>query len=175
MNKFILVLAAFFCTNQISAQYSVLDKFFENHQDDTAFTVVNVSPKMFEMISRIDPQIDEEGAEEIKEAIKGITGLRILVRDDQDGRALFDQAFGKISKDGFEELLTVRDKGENVRFMVKEGDNSDFIKQLVLLVGGDDNFVLMDLTGNISLKSVGKLGKAVNLPGSEHLEKIDEH
>ena len=155
------------------AQQSVLDQFFETHRDDTAFTVVNISPKMFQMISRIDIEEDENG--EISELIKGITGLRILVKDEGDGTKLYESAFGKISRDGFEELLTVRDKGENIRFMVKEGSSPDIIKQLVLLVGGADDFVLMDLTGVINLKTIGKLSKSLDVPGMEHLEKIEKH
>ncbi|NND34314.1 MAG: DUF4252 domain-containing protein [Saprospiraceae bacterium] len=156
-----------------TAQQSVLDQFFESHRDDTAFTVVNVSPKMFQMISRIDIEEDENG--EISELIKGITGLRILVRDHGDGTKLYEDAFNKISRNGFEELLTVRDKGENIRFMVKEGNSADIIKQLVLLVGGADDFVLLDLTGNINLKTIGKLSKSLDVPGMEHLEKIEKH
>ena len=155
------------------AQYSALDQFFSTHQDDTAFTVVNISPKMFQMISRIDIEEDENG--EISELIKGITGLRILVKDNGDGTKLYEDAFSKISKNGFEELLTVRDKGENIRFMVKEGASADIIKQLVLLVGGADDFVLLDLTGNINLKTIGKLSRSLDVPGMEHLDKLEKH
>jgi hypothetical protein len=155
------------------AQESALDQFFRSHQDDTAFTVVNISPKMFQMISRIDIEEDENG--EVSELIKGITGLRILVKDEGDGTKLYDEAFAKISKHGFEELLTVRDKGENIRFMVKEGASANIIKQLVLLVGGADDFVLLDLTGNINLKTIGKLSKSLDVPGMEHLDKLEKH
>ena len=155
------------------AQHSALDQFFSAHQDDTAFTVVNISPKMFQMISRID--VEEDGNGEISELIKGITGLRILVKDTGDGTKLYEDAFSKISKNGFEELLTVRDKGENIRFMVKEGASADIIKQLVLLVGGTDDFVLLDLTGNINLKTIGKLCRSLDVPGMEHLDKLEKH
>jgi hypothetical protein len=155
------------------AQHSALDQFFHSHQNDTAFTIVNISPKMFQMISRINIEEDSNG--EISELIKGITGLRILVKDQGDGTKLYNDAFSKISKNGFEELLSVRDKGENIRFLVKEGSSADIISQLVLLVGGVDDFVLLDLTGNINLKTIGKLSKSLDVPGMEHLEKLEKH
>ena len=107
--------------------------------------------------------------------IKGITGLRILAKDKGDGTKLYNEAFSKISNNGFEELLTVRDGGENVRFMVREGKTPDIINQLVLLVGGSDDFVLMDLTGVLNLKTIGKLSKSIDVPGVKHLEKLEEH
>ena len=62
-----------------------------------------------------------------------------------------------------------------MRFMVKEGNSPEIINQLVLLVGGNDDFVLMDLTGVINLKTIGKLSKSIDVPGVKHLEKLEEH
>jgi hypothetical protein len=152
---------------------SALDQFFSQHQDDPSFTVVNISPKMFQMLAQFD--IEDEDGKEIMELVKGITSLRILVKEEGDGTKLYDDAFSKISKNGFEELLTVRDGGENVRFMVKEGNSPEIINQLVLLVGGSNDFVLMDLTGAINLKTVGKLSKSIDVPGVKHLEKLEKH
>ncbi len=155
------------------AQTSALDQFFNDHQDDPDFTVVNISPKMFQMLAHID--IDDPESAEIMQLVKGIKSLRILVKDEGDGTKLYDDAFSRISKNGFEELLTVRDQGENVRFMVKEGNNPNIISQLVLLVGGANDFVLLDLTGIIDLKTVGKLSKSIDVPGVKHLDKLEKH
>ncbi len=157
----------------IQAQISALDQFFKDYQDDPAFTVVNISPKMFQMLAQIDAE-DEDSAE-VMELVKGITSLRILVREESDGTKLYNDAFSRISKNGFEELLTVRDQGENIRFLVKEGSSPNIIQQLVLLVGGADDFVLMDLTGTINLKTIGKLSKSIDVPGAKHLEKLEKN
>jgi hypothetical protein len=116
--------------------------------------------------------LDEE-TEEVKEVIRGINSLRILIRDSVDGRQLYQEAFSQITKSDYEELLTVRDGGENIRFLVKESDNN-IINQLVLLVGGTDEFVLLDIQGNINLQSIGKLGESLDVPGAEHLNKVQE-
>lgn len=69
---------------------SALDQFFSQHQNDTAFTVVNISPKMFQMLAQIDT--DDPESKEVMELVKGITGLRILVKDKGDGTKLYDEA-----------------------------------------------------------------------------------
>ena len=58
--------------------------------------------------------------------------------------------------------MTVREKaGGNVQFMVKDGDKEGVIRELLLLVGGEDSeFVLMSFIGDINLKNIGKLAKA---------------
>jgi len=167
----LIALLGIFLGGSIHAQESVLDQFFDQHRDDTAFTVINISPKMFQMIAGSDENNRDD--DEVTSLIKSITGLRILIKENGDGTQLFAEAFGKIAKHGFEELLTVKDKGENIRFMVREGATDNIINQLVLLVGGADNFVLMDLTGNINLRTIGKLSKSMDLPGAEHLQKLE--
>ncbi len=170
--KQIAILAALFIISfsTIQAQSS-LESFFKKYQDDEAFTIVNISPKMFEMIAKLDVD-DDEGV--IKTLANSITGLRILAKDEGDGSALYDEATRQITSNNFEELLTVRDKGENIRFLVREG-SGDIIEHLVLLVGGLDQFVLLDITGSINLKTIGKLGSAIDVPGAEHLEKLNDN
>ncbi|NND04813.1 MAG: DUF4252 domain-containing protein [Saprospiraceae bacterium] len=168
VKSFIAVLFMLFTVQISSAQISSLDKFFNKHQEDPLFTVVTISPKLFQMFAKLD--LDEE-SEDVKEMIQQITSLRILARDSMDGTKLYQDAFTQLTSSEFEELITVRDGSENVRFLIRE-DGSEVIKQLVLLVGGSDSFVLLDITGNIDLKNIGKLGKALDIPGGEHLEKV---
>ncbi len=69
-------------------------------------------------------------------------------------------------------LLTARGDGENVRFMVK--DNGDIVEELLMIVGGDTDFALLSFIGNIDLKKIGKLAKALEIDDLEYLQKLDE-
>ena len=69
--------------------------------------------------------------------------------------------------------MTVRDEGENVHFWVKD-DCGNIINDLLLLVGGADDLVLLSFVGNIDLKKISKLASSVDIDGLEHLEKLDE-
>ncbi len=149
---------------------NTLDRFFEKYEDDPAFTTVRISPKMFQMLSNFEIK-DENG--DYGALVRSLSGLRILVKSEADGMPLYQEAFRQLSKD-MSELLTVRDKGENIRFLMREGTGSK-IEQLVLIVGGPEQFVLMDISGSIDLKTISKLSKGLNVPGSEHLDKLDKN
>lgn len=168
IKSFIACLLTLFMLQVGSAQINSLDQFFNKYQEDPTFTMVTISPKLFQMFAKLD--LDEE-SEDVKNMIQSIQSLRILARDSMDGTRLYQDAFSQLTKTEYEELITVRDGSENIRFLIRE-DSDDVIKQLVLLVGGTDSFVLLDIAGNIDLKSIGKLGKALDIPGGEHLDKV---
>jgi len=46
--------------------------------------------------------------------------------------------------------------------------------ELILLVGKDDNAVLMSFTGNIELNKISKLGKTIHIDGAENLDKLND-
>ena len=66
----------------------------------------------------------------------------------------------------------MRDKGENVRIMVKE--SGDVIHELLLLVGGSDQFVMLSFTGKIDLNKISTLAKSLNVEGADHLELLKD-
>ena len=171
-NIFIVLLvavASLAMPNQVQAQNDAISKYFDKYMDDENFTVVYISSKMFEMFAKIDPDVDEE----VKEVIRDLKGLRILVRD-EGGLKYYKEAIKKINFDEYEELMTVRDDGTNVKFVIRE--EGDIIKELLLIVGGDDEFVLMSFMGKIDLAKISRLAKdmEIDIDGLEHLEKIDE-
>jgi hypothetical protein len=169
MKTKILIICALFTvfTLQVFGQNSALEKFFSDYLEDPSFTVVNISPKMFKMISKLDIEdIDPE----VKDLINSIEGLKVLAKEDGDGLKYYKEAYQKIDKNQYEELMTVRDQDENVRIYIK--DQGDIINELILLVGSKDEFVLLDIIGKIDLKTIGKLSKSLDVPGMEHLEKV---
>ena len=152
---------------QVFGQNTALDKFFSEYLENPDFTVVNISPKMFKMISQLDI---EDVEPELKELINSIEGLKVLAKEGGDGLKYYKEAYGKIDKNQYEELMTVRDQDENVRIYIKE--KGDIINELILLVGSSDEFVLLDIVGKIDLKTIGKLSKSLDVPGMKHLDKV---
>ena len=170
MMKKVIVLACILGAVTLGySQDNALDQFFKSYLNDTSFTVVNISPKMFQLISEMDMKDMEP---ETKELISNIKSLRILTRE-KDGLRYFQEANKKLTSNQFEEILSVREKdGENVRILIRE--QGEFISELILIVGGEDEFVLLDLVGKINLKTIGKLGSTINAPGLQHLDKMDD-
>jgi hypothetical protein len=84
----------------------------------------------------------------------------------------YQEAIKTINTNEYELLLTARDEGENVRFMVKS--NGDIVQELLMIVGGDKEFALLSFLGNIDLKKIGKLAKALDIDNLQYLDKLEE-
>jgi hypothetical protein len=141
------------------AQEDAISKYFSKYVDDERFTVVYVSGKMFQMINKMELDLDDEEAQAILSVCKDLKGLRILTTE-VNGQQFYEEALRIINKAEYETLLTVREgKKENVQFLVKQ--KGDTLNELLLLVGGEDeDFVLLSFIGNIDMNQVGKLSKA---------------
>jgi hypothetical protein len=155
----------------VHAQNDAISKYFDQYLDDDNFTVVYVSGKMFDMIAKVDiDELEDEEAQIIMDVAKDIKGLRVLVTD-VDPKQYYKQARKLVkSNDGYEVLLTVRDKGDNVNFWIKEKNN--IIEELFLLVGSEDEFVMVSFLGTLDLNKIAQLADKIEMSGAEHLQKI---
>lgn len=166
---FLLPLFLFGAIFKIAAQNDAITRFFDKYYEDERFTVVYVSPKMFQLVSKIET--DDEEWNKVREIVKDLGGLRVLVADSiEDGLSFYKDALGKVPANEYEELLTVRDGKEHVRIWVK--DKGNIIEELLLLVGAPDEFVLLSFTGKIDLDKISELSKTLDIDGAEHLEKV---
>ncbi len=169
MKSFILSLFIIISASVASmAQNDAITKYFNKYVDDTKFSAVYISPKMFQMVAKIEI---EDMEPEVQDVIRSMKGLRIL-HTEQNTVALYAEAMKTIPTSEYEVLLTARENGENVRFLVK--DNGDIVEELLMIVGGEKNFALMSFIGNIDLKKIGKLAKALDIDNLEYLNKLDE-
>lgn len=150
------------------AQNDAISKYFNTYADDERFTSVYISPKMFQMVSKIDANDPEWN--KIRPIINDLSGLRVLVGENMDGRPLYKEAISKIGTGEYSELLSVRDKDENVKMWIK--DSGDIVHELFLLVGSSTEFVMLSFTGKIDLNRISELSNTLNIQGTEHLSKI---
>ena len=151
-----------------SAQTDAIERFFKDYQDDENFTVVYVSPKMFQMVSKVTDGGEDK---ELSAIVKDLKGLRILTSKVNPGK-VYTEANKRLNIKEYEELVTVREKDSNVRFVTKEANG--VINELLLLVGGKNEFVMMSFVGNIDLSKIARLAKKLNIDGAEHLDKINK-
>ena len=149
-------------------QEDAITKYFNKYIDDTRFSAVYISPKMFTMVSKIEIENMEP---EVQEVIRSLKGLRVL-HTEQNAMQYYQEALKAINTNEYELLLTARDNGENVRFMVKS--NGDIVQELLMIVGGEKNFAMLSFLGNIDLKKIGKLAKALNIDNLQYLNKLEE-
>lgn len=156
-----------------NAQSDAIVKFFSKYQNDESFSQVTISGKMFSMMANLDGNTPEEKT--MISAISKIKGLKILKKDDtRISRELYKEAMAMIPSGEFEELMTIRDKDKDMKFFTKESGGK--ISELVMVMGGNDQFLVLTLFGEIDLKEMGKIGRSVNIDGLQNLDKLkDKH
>jgi len=165
---FLSLLTLLIASMSATAQEDAITKYFNKYIDDTTFTSVYISPKMFNMVSKVEiKDMDPE----VQQVIASMKGMRIL-HTEKNAPKYYQEALKAINTNEYEVLLTARDKGENVRFMVKE--SGDIIQELLMIVGGDTNFALISFIGNIDLKKIGKLAEALDIDNLDYLKNLDE-
>lgn len=136
--------------NAVFAQ-DAISKFFTKYQSDESFSQVTVSSKMFNLFTNMEVESKED--QEVLNAISKLKGLRILAKENtSDARALYKEAFALIPTKEFEELMSVRDKDKDMKFYIKESGGK--ISELVMIMGGANDFMVMSLFGEIDLKQV---------------------
>lgn len=169
MKKIVAIIVLMATLTTVNAQ-DVITKFFSKYQDDESFTNVNISSKMFGLFTQMDAESPED--KEVLDAISKLKGLKILAKQNaRNSRELYKEAFSLIPKD-FEELMSVRDKDKDMRFMIKE--NGGKISEMVMVVGGNEEFMVMSIFGEIDLKQISRIGTKMNVKGLEHLQKMDK-
>lgn len=151
---------------------SAIDKYYEKYADDPDFTTVVISSKMFELFAKID--VDDPENKEVLDAMSGLNGIKILSFEAEEGSTKsidYKDAIKKIGKE-YELLMSVDSNDEKVRFFILE--DGEIIKELFMIVGGEQNLFLMSLVGEIDLEKMSALSKSMDVGGMNYLENLDE-
>lgn len=153
-----------------NAQSEAITKFFGKYQDNPDFTQVTVSSKMFGLFTNME--VEKPDDKEILEAISKIKGLRVIAKDQaRDSRELYKEALSIVPKD-YEELMFVRDKDQDMKFLIKESGGK--ISELLMIAAGNDDFKMLSLFGEIDLKKVSRIGSKMSIDGLEQLHKMEK-
>ncbi|HEY9488943.1 MAG TPA: DUF4252 domain-containing protein [Chryseosolibacter sp.] len=169
MKKIVAIVVLMITVTAVNGQ-DVISKFFTKYQDDETFTNVNISSKMFGLFTEMDAQTPED--KEVLDAISKLKGLKILAKENtRNSRELYNEALALIPKN-FEELMSVRDKDKDMKFMIQE--NGGKISEMLMVVGGNEDFMIMSIFGEIDLKQISRIGSKMNIKGLENLHNMDK-
>lgn len=174
MKRFFPLVLALAGSLSLAAQ-STGNAFFDRYNGQDGFTSINITPKMFELIAAMSLESSDPEAKAVLDMIQTIEGLNVLVYEGEgqmDTRKLFSEATGAVPKGRFEELMTVSSGEEQVRMLVEEG-KPGFVKELLMIVDDQSEFVYLSLRGNIELAQVAKLAKMADGMGLDALEKLE--
>ncbi len=111
--------------------------------------------------------------EDVKRALKDVTGLRVLVLEKANDamRADFKTLRNDIPRNNYEALLKVREgKHTTVEFLIKEANG--IVDDVLLMVHDEEELVLLNLTGKFNLRDLDKIDLDMDIDGINHFDKL---
>ncbi len=166
MKKLIIILALWMPL-LLKGQESKLHRFFDEYSGKEGYTSVYITKYTFDLFARITDETEEK---EFHALTSKLNSVKILTA--QKSSNFEKQILQIIGNDIYHDLMIVKDGKQTVRFLVNEKNGK--ISELVMIVTGKDEPVLMFLEGDIDLNNISKLSKSMNINGFEYLDKIDE-
>ncbi len=174
MKKYILILGI-----ALISATGFSQSLFDKYEDLEEVTSVVVTQKAFELLAKMDIEVDDPEAQDFMDIATSVSSLKVFTTDNESIGADMKASVDKYLKSSaLTELMRVKDKDANVKFYIKEGKDSDHVSELLMFVTGIKEVeangrqfetVLLSLTGNIDLNKIGSLTKKMNLP--EELNK----
>lgn len=162
---FTAALFSFFSLAAFS-QDNAIDRYFSDLAALEDITSVTMTGSMFQMANKIETE-DEESREFLKAAEK-IEGLSVLIREKSDNKT---EVLKRVEADlngDFEELLRFSEEDMKAVFFVKE--SGGIITEMFGVVEASDEWILLDLWGEIDLSQMGKIIDNMELGGLDKSE-----
>lgn len=158
-----------------SLAQSPTDQLFEKYNGKDGFTTVHITQELFGLFADLDES--DPDVKEMKDMMSQLKYIRILMYDLEDGGRqseldAFRNELKSTSISGFSELMVVKERDEEVKFMAKK--DGDRITELLLLISEPGESGFISIVGNIDINTVSKLSKTMNMEGMENLEKLDK-
>lgn len=122
-----------------------IDALFSKYADDEGFVSLTINGNLLNLLKS-----DKHGCKENQWPGK-VNEIRILVQEDEDMRVenFYDIVMREINRKSYEEFMSVRKSEQDLHMYVRS--DGDIIKELLIISGGEDNFVIQ-LKGRMSVK-----------------------
>lgn len=160
----------------VTKAQSAIDRLYEKYAGKDGFTSINVSPEMFKMMAGFSMNDSSKEAIAAQDAIKQIKSLKMLVYEPKDSiKALnfYHVIQRMVPMNGFKDLMTINSHGNNLKFLARQDPNGK-IRELLMIVRGDHETMIMSMTGKIDMKSIAEISKSMNIHGMGDLKKLGE-
>ena len=106
-----------------------------------------------------------------------VNGISFSREDEDTVREMMDETAASLRKDGWDNIVKVRERGERVNVFVKlEGDGSDpadtYLNGLTVLVFERDTATFVNVVGRFRMEDIARVGQHFNIP---HTEDWDQY
>jgi hypothetical protein len=178
MKKIVLTLvtmAVIMASSGLMAQ-TAIDELYSKYAGKKGVTSINISPEMFGMLSSWDMEDSADKAKDAQNVMEQLTGLKMLVYEadsSQSNEELLEEVRNLSKVQGFSEMMSMDSEDEVVKFLVKKGKDGK-IAEMLMIVLGEDEAVIMSMTGSLDMSTISGISKSLDIEGLENLDKIDE-
>lgn len=164
---------------------------FEQYGGNVKVNNLNVSPQMFQLLSKLKISTDDPESQAFIEMIQNLKRFRVISTKETTIATAMEKWFQEeLDESPLESVLNITEKGVNVRFGAVYGAEESTVDRLVMYVKGlqdyiderEDiqlqtqtslDFILLEIKGKIDLNQVGTLTKLIDIPGGEYLDALE--
>ena len=147
-------------------QTNAIQKFYNKYKNYENVTDVKMQGWVLKLASNYT---EEESASKL---LQKITHLRVMVME--EGNLVTKQEYNQLIKSvkgsQFEELIKIKEGNQQIEFLVRQ--DGETITDVLIMVNGNDEFVLLSLEGNLKFSDLNDLNFEVD--GAEHFKKLPE-
>ena len=159
MKKLFILSIIFFSLNAFAQ--------FEKYENNDQVKSYIVNKKMFEMMSKMKVDLNDENAKLYLNLIKKLDKLVVYTTLNSKLATEFKSTANKyITDNNLEELMRVNEAGKNVKVYFKNG-----VKKELFMFVDDKESILLSLKGDFDLNEIAVLTEKLNLPGKEERKK----
>ena len=152
--KYLLLIICLLGSSITFAQNNTFKRLFDKYENEDDVTIVSISKAMFKMI----PGNINTGNVDINNIVPKIESMLLISSDKSNIREKMQSEFKSLTdKNNYEELMRVKDGKSNVTFNARK--QGDTIKELIMLISGNDNFVAIQILGNFTIDDIQKIAK----------------
>jgi len=153
---------------------SIMDKLYDKYSGVEGYTSVYISKYMFDMFR--NNEADAKTGEDMEQLLSKLNCIKILVTDDDPETPtpvnLYQEIMKVIPSSPYKEIMVVKEKDQDIKFYAKEDKGK--VIELLLVIGGKEESVLISIQGDIDMKNISKLASSMNIEGMENLDKIEK-
>lgn len=169
----IILLCLLLTAGVVSAQSNAVLDFRNKYKDSGKYFSVKIEGGLLKTLSNVET--NDPDSKELIRLINGIDAIdihSISKSETHFGNDDYHDLMRRVKREKFEDLMVVNDSGGKINFMIKELKGK--VSDLLLLVNNHDEFLVMNISGDIDLHAISKLSEKVNFKGSENLEKLKD-
>ena len=173
-----LVFTAFLAIPLMLNAQSPLDKIFNKYSGQDKFTTVSISKEMFTQILSMAVSQNDSASREMKGIMDKLTGLKVITydidtMDYSKAVSIYNEWAGIFPPSTYKELMAVTEGRDNYKFMTKQ-DADGKISEMVMLMKGRKELVVISLTGVIDMSNVSKISRSMGIHGMEGFQHMHQ-